>query len=129
MAIKYKMIHRGDYLNPEDKKKTGFYPQVVRNNTMTIDQLSERISRGKRMNSIEIKATIQLMMACIEEELLSGNSVCLEGFGTFALTAACIKKVDNPADVRAESIVVKRVAFTPSKPLKIRLKVARFERF
>ncbi len=128
MSIKYKMIHRGDYLNPDEQKKTGFYPQVVRASTINIEQLAERMSHGKRLNAIELKSTIQLLMACVEDELLAGNSVCLDGFGTFALTASCLKSVSNPAEVRAESIVVKRVVFTPSKPLKSRLKLAKFER-
>lgn len=127
MSIKYKMIQRGDYLNPEGQKKTGFYPQVVRSETVNIEQLASSAARGKRLNTIEMKGTIQILLACIEDELLKGNNVCLDGFGTFALTAEC-RDVQDPTEIRAESISVKRVTFTPSKPLKKRLKVAKFVR-
>lgn len=127
MSIKYKMIERGDYLNPEGQKKTGFYPQVVRSKTVDTEELAGSVARGKRFNAIETKATIEILLACIEDELLAGNSVCFDGFGTFALTAEC-RAVKDQTKIRAESISVKRVTFTPSKPLKNRLKSAEFVR-
>ena len=127
MSIKYKMIKRVDYLNPEGQKKSGYYPQVVRSKTVTTDELALNVARGKRLNAIETKATIELLLAGIEAELLNGNSICFDGFGTFALTAEC-RPVDDPSKIRAESILVKRVTFTPSKPLKKRLKSATFVR-
>ncbi len=121
------MIERGDYLNPEGKKKTGFYPQIVRSQTVNTEALAASVARGKRFTTIETKATIEIILACIEDELLAGNSVCFDGFGTFALTAEC-REVSDPTKIRAESISVKRVTFTPSKPLKKRLKSAIFVR-
>jgi len=127
MSIKYKMIERGDYLNPEGKKKTGYYPQVVRSRTLNTEELALRVARGKKFNAIDAKATIEMLLACIEDELLDGNSVCFDGFGTFALTAEC-REVSDPTKIRAESISVKRVTFTPSQPLRKRLKSATFIR-
>lgn len=128
MSIKYKMIHRGDYLNPDEQKKTGYYPQIVRSRTVNTDWIALSMARGKRLNAIDIKGTIEMLLACIEEELLNGNSVCFEGFGTFALSAQCIRHVENPNEVRAESIKVKRVTFTPSLPLRKKLRGAVFEK-
>lgn len=128
MSIKYKMIHRGDYLNPEEKKKTGYYPQVIRSKTVNLEEMATTIAKGKRLQAFEIKSTLELLMACIEDELLDGNSVCLDGFGTFSLTAQCVRRVENPKEIRAESVEVKRVTFTPSLPLRKRLKNAKFIR-
>lgn len=128
MAIKYKMIHRGDYLNPDEKKKTGYYPQIVRSKTMNLEELAMNIAKGKRLQAFEIKSTLELLMACIEDELLDGNSVCLDGFGTFSLSAQCNRSVSDPKEIRAESIEIKRVTFTPSQPLRKRLKNAKFVR-
>lgn len=128
MSIKYKMIQRGDYLNPDDKKKTGYYPQVVRAKTFTTEELALIMAKGKRLQAYEVKGTIELLLACIEDELLNGNNVCLNGFGTFSLSAKCKRTVDNPSEVRAESIEIKKVAFTPSAPLRKRLKLANFVR-
>ncbi len=126
MSIKYKMIRRGDNLNPEGKKKTGFYPQVVRSKTVNTEQMALSVARNRKFNAIETKATIEMLLVSIEEELLNGNSVCFEGFGTFSLTAQCNRHVSNPQDVRAESIEVKRVVFTPSSKMRSRMKGAKF---
>ena len=128
MSINYKMIHRGDYLNPDEKKKTGYYPQIIRSKTVHLEEMATSIAKGKRLQAFEIKGTLELLMACIEDELLNGNSVCLDGFGTFALSAQCNRQVNNPKEIRAESIEVKRVTFTPSLPLRKRLKNATFVR-
>lgn len=128
MSIKYKMIHRGDYLNPEEKKKSGYYPQVIRSGTVNLEEMATIIAKGKRLQAFEIKSTLELLIACIEDELLDGNSVCLDGFGTFSLTAQCVRRVENPKEIRAESVEVKRVTFTPSLPLRKRLKNAKFIR-
>ncbi len=125
MSIKYKMIERGDYLNPEGQKKIGFYPQVVRSQTRNLAYMAEKVARGKTIQAIETEGTIRILLSYIEDELLNGNSVCFDGFGTFALTAQC-REVKDPSEIRAESISVKRVTFTPSKPLKNRLKLAKF---
>lgn len=126
MSIKYKMVQRGDNLNPEEKKKVGYYPQMVRNATIGLDEISNRIAKGKRMQAYETTATLQLLLACIEDELLAGNNVCLDGFGTFSLSVKCKRPITSPNEVRAESMEVKRVTFTPSSPLRKRMKEAVF---
>jgi len=120
------MVQRGDYINPADKKKTAYYPQVVRNETLNLDDIAMRMAKGKSMQSFEIKSTVQLLLACIEDELLDGNSICLDGFGTFAVSAQAKRHVTEPNEIRAESIEIKRVTFTPSAPLRNRLKCAKF---
>ena len=127
MSINYKMIFRGDYLNPNEKKKTGFYPQVVRKSTVSIKDLAEKMSSGKKLGALEAEVNIKALLACIEAELLKGNSVCLNDFGTFSLTAEC-RDVSNPDEIRAESISVKHIVFKPSKVLKGNMRMARFVR-
>ena len=78
MSIKYKMIHRGDYLNPEEKKKSGYYPQVIRSGTVNLEEMATIIAKGKRLQAFEIKSTLELLIACIEDEL--GWKKCLPGW-------------------------------------------------
>ncbi len=128
MSIFYKMIERRSNINPTGEQKSGFYPQIVRARTITIEELALSVSRGKKMQAIETKSTIEMLLSCIETELLNGNNVCLDGFGTFMLSARSKRPVTNPDEIRAESIEVKRVSFTPSLPLRNRMKIARFVR-
>ena len=127
MSIQYKMIERGSHLGNPEEKEIRFYPQIVRRETIGIEQLASDVAGGRTRNSIEVETTIRLILNQIEEYLLAGNNVCFKGFGTFALTAAC-HEVTDPSQIRAESISVKRVTFTPSSPLRKRLKAAKFEK-
>lgn len=120
------MQNWNDNLNSDETKKKGIYPKVVRSKTIGIEALALRIARGRKWNAIETRATLELMLESITEELLDGNHVCFEGFGTFSLTAQCKKTVTNPDEIRAESIEVKRMVFTPSPNLKKRFKTAKF---
>lgn len=129
MSISYKMIERWSNINPTGEKKSGFYPQIVRAKTVTIEDLALSVSKGKKLQAIETKSTIEMLLSCIEAELLNGNNVCLDGFGTFMLSARSKRPVIDPAEIRAESIEVKRVSFRPSLPLRNRMKVAKFIRF
>ena len=61
-------------------------------------------------------------------ELLDGNSVTLDEFGTFSVSAATDKAVTNPEEIRSASIYVKNVNFIPSPRLMKRMETARFER-
>lgn len=112
------MVKRGDYYNPEENKKEGFHPQVVRKTTVTTTDLAFKMAKGKAMNVPDAKAMIETLIYCIEEELLDGNHVMLDNFGTFSLTVQRKKKADTPDEIRAESIEVKRVAFKPSPRLR-----------
>jgi predicted histone-like DNA-binding protein len=126
MKITYKMIERRSRINSTEEQKSGFYPQIVRAKTIKIEELALSVARGKNMQAIEMKSVIEMMLSCIEKELLNGNNVCLDGFGTFQLSARCKRSVTNPDEIRAESIEVKRVSFTPSLPLLNRMKIAKF---
>ena len=75
------------------------------------------------------------MLGCIEqiksqliEELLNGNSVSIDGLGTFSLSADANRSVDRPEEIRAASIHVKSVNFRAAPELMSRMKEARFER-
>lgn len=128
MSIKYRMVRWEDQINPEGKKKTGYYPQVVRGLTVDIRQLAERAADGTTLNRIEVEASIRMVIDHIEKELLDSNNVCLDGFGTFSLSAESKKQADSPDSIRAESIQVKRVVFKPSKIFMKQIKSAKFEK-
>ncbi|MGL4364873.1 MAG: HU family DNA-binding protein [Bacteroidales bacterium] len=128
MSIKYKFVNWNDNVNPDGEKKSGYFPQVVRRKTVGIKNLALNITRGKISQAIEEQASILRLLNCLEKELLEGNSVCFEGFGTFSLTAQSKHQITDPKKFRAESIEVKRVVFNPSSALMRRLKNAKFEK-
>lgn len=128
MAIEYKLFGISDNMNEDERKKRGFFPKIVRKKTVGIDDLAHSIGGGSTMRELEAKKIMEQMLYQIEQELLDGNHVNLEGFGSFMLTAQAKKPISSTEGVRAENIEVKRLAFKNSETLKRRLKRARFVR-
>jgi predicted histone-like DNA-binding protein len=128
MSIQYKMVGMNDNLNPTDKKKTGYYPTVIRKKTVGIAELVNEASQHCSMNNFELEMAAKVLLQAIKTELLNSNHVCLEGFGTFSLKAGS-RTVQTPTELRAESIHVKKVAFKNSTILLSEMKKAVFEKY
>ncbi|MDD5184754.1 MAG: HU family DNA-binding protein [Paludibacter sp.] len=128
MSVQYKMVGKNDNLNPEEFKKKGYYPVVVRKKTVGMQELASRASTHCSLNKYEMEMAIKILIETIQFELLESNHVCLEGFGTFSLKAES-RNVENPDDLRAESVFVKKVSFKCSPILLSDLTVARFVRY
>lgn len=128
MSVQYKMVGMNDNVNPAGKKKTGYYPTVVRRKTVGIAELADIASKHCSMNNFELEMAAKVLLQTIKSELLNSNHVCLEGFGTFSLKAGS-RTVQNPTELRAESIHVKKVAFKNSTILIAEMKNATFEKY
>lgn len=127
MSIYYRMDKQTDNLNPEENKKKGCYPRVIKKGTIGLEQLSGLASSGTTFKSFEVEVVGKMLVEEIIDQLKNGYNVCLEGFGTFSLSAES-RLVENENDIRAESIHVKKVVFKTSQRLMKELRNARFER-
>lgn len=128
MSIQYKMIGKNDNLNPDELKKKGYYPAVVRKQTVGIKELAEKAARRCNLNNFEMEMAINVALEIIQDELLDSNNVCLEGFGTFSLKAES-RDVETPDELRAESIFVKKISFKHSPILLQKMKSATFVKY
>ncbi|WP_430973263.1 HU family DNA-binding protein [Sunxiuqinia rutila] len=117
MSIFYRLDEQTDNLNPEEKRKRGLYPRVIRQRTVGLRELCERAAKGTTFNAIELEAGVQLAVKRLVEELADGNHVCIEGFGTFSVSAKSSRPATKQHDIRAESISLKRIVFKTSKIL------------
>jgi predicted histone-like DNA-binding protein len=114
-------MEQKDNLHQEENKKQGFYPRIVSKQTVGLHELCKRAAVGTTINSFELEIAVGLLVEKILNELADGNNVCIEGFGTFSLSAEAIRPVNTEKEVRAESIRVKKVVFKTSQALKTRL--------
>jgi predicted histone-like DNA-binding protein len=117
MGIFYRMDEQTDNLNPEENRKQGLYPRVIRNRTVGLRELCERAAKGTSINAFELEAGMRLAVRQTLEELGDGNHVCIEGFGTFSVSARATRPSLQQHDIRAESIRLKRIVFKTSKTL------------
>ncbi|KOH42496.1 HU family DNA-binding protein [Sunxiuqinia dokdonensis] len=127
MTIFYRLDEQTDNLNPEEARKRGLYPRVIRKETVGLRTLCVRAATGTTFNAFELEAGVQLAVKQLIEELADGNHVCIEGFGTFSLSAKASRPAMEQHDIRAESISLKRIVFKTSKIL-LKRAVFRFQR-
>ncbi len=127
MSIFYRLDEQSDNLNPEENRKQGLYPRVIRKRTVGLRELCESGSEGTTFNVIEMEAAVQLAIRQLIKELADSNHVCIEGFGTFSVSAKAVRPVLEQQDIRAESISLKRIVFKTSKTL-LKQAVFRFQR-
>ena len=117
MSIYYRMDEQTDNLHPEDNRKRGLFPRIIRKGTVGLKELCKRTAAGTTFNAIELESAANMLVAGILKELGNGNNVTIDHFGTFSISAEAIRKVQNPKDIRAESIRLKKIVFKTSKTL------------
>ncbi len=117
MSIYYRLDEQSDNLNSEGNRKRGLFPRIIRKQTIGLKELCKRTAEGTTFNAFELEIAAKMLVDGILEELGDGNNVCIEGFGTFSVSAETIRKAQNPNDIRAESIRAKKIVFKTSKAL------------
>lgn len=127
MAIQYRMLSKADNINQDKDKKKGLYPRIVNKKTIQTKDLAKKIGDKIHLGESMAKILIEALIDTIESELKEGNSVCINGFGTFSLSAKS-KNVLVDSEIRAESISVKKVGFRCSPPFLRRFKFAKFKK-
>jgi predicted histone-like DNA-binding protein len=121
MSIYYRMVEQTDNMHPDGSKKRGFYPRIISKKTVELRQLCKNAAEGTTFNAFEVEASAGLIIRQILDELAEGNNVCLDGFGTFSVSAEAVRTAQTENEIRAESIRVKRIVFKTSQALMKRL--------
>ena len=117
MSIYYRMDEQTDNLHPEGSRKRGLFPRIVRKRTVELDELCKRAAEGTTFNVYELEIATRILVERILKELGDGNNVNIDRFGTFSVSAEAVRKVQQPQDIRAESIRLKKIVFKTSKAL------------
>jgi predicted histone-like DNA-binding protein len=121
MSIYYRMMEQTDNLHQGKNKKRGFYPRIISKRTVRLRELCQLAAEGTTINSVELEASAGILVKRILKELADGNNVCIDGFGTFSVSAEAVRPVSTEREIRAESIRVKKIVFKNSQALMKRL--------
>ena len=119
MAVKYKLTKINDNITENETVK--YSVTTVSNGNMNLDNLAELMADASTFTYGDIKGMIENLTRLIAERLKNGDTVTIDGLGTFSITAQPNRDVENPSKIRAESIKLKSVGFKPSPKLKERL--------
>lgn len=124
-GIQYKMIPFKDTIN--DTPKNGLVPKIVRRGTITTDMLLTMISSGSTFTKGDLLGVICSLTEAIEDALLSGYNVTIDGLGTFSVSAES-RIVQSEDEIRANSIKLKHITFKASRKFNDKMKKATFQR-
>lgn len=126
MAVKYKLTKINDNITDRDEVK--YSVTTVSSGNVNLDALAEIMTNASTFNYGEIKGMIENLTRLIATNLKEGNTVTIDGLGTFGVTAQPNREVGNPSKIRAESIKLKSISYRPSPKLKERLSDIEFTR-
>lgn len=124
MAVRYKLTKIND--NITDNKTVKYSVTTVSYDNVNLDALAEPGS--STFSYGEVKGLVENLTILIAEALEGGNTVTIDGLGTFSVTARPNREVEDPLKIRAESIKLKGIGFKPSPKLKERLRSIEFTR-
>lgn len=125
MAVKFKVVEKGNPLKPTDPKK--HYATAVAAGEISLKQLSKRISTMSTVNSGDILAVLDLLIQTMSEELSEGNIVRLGDFGSFQLSISAEGQA-TPDKVNGTTVKNTKIVFRPGKDLKNVAKTVSFEK-
>jgi predicted histone-like DNA-binding protein len=111
------MDAQSDNLHPEENKKRGLFPRIIRKRTVRLSELCKLVSQGTTFNAFEVEIAAKMLVEGILDQLGAGNNVCIDDFGTFSVSAEATRPAQETHDIRAESIRLKKIVFKTSKSL------------
>lgn len=125
MSIKYRLTPLKD--NISNKPKKGYYAQVVTKGTIDSHTLCKHIASGCALSLADMTAALVALSESIQNYLLDGYNVNIDGIGTFSVSAES-KIVGESEEMHAQSVEVKHVNFRSSVSMKQAMKQAKFKR-
>lgn len=85
MAVRYKLTKIND--NITDNKTVKYSVTTVSYDNVNLDALAEQIAGSSTFSYGEVKGLVENLTILIAEALEGGNTVTIDGLGTFSVTA------------------------------------------
>ena len=125
------MIYIRKYQNNNKKMTNAYgkwYGRIVHTETLTLDDLCDHIaSHGTIFTADVVAGTVKKFVQCIQELLLEGKKVKLDGIGTFYLSAKT-EGADNEEEFTMGNVKGVRLRFNPDQSSKSRYTTAALSR-
>ena len=125
MAVEYDLYQTPVPGNRAQEER--YHARVVNRQTADTTQLAKEIQSRCSLTAGDVKATLEELSQVIAEKLSNGERVHIKGLGFFQMSLQC-PTVNNPKEIRAESIRFKSVTFRPEIELKKTLATTTFQR-
>ena len=123
MAVFFRKTLIGNPRNPSNPKK--WYCMLRRISLIKTKELAKRVADETTLNPKEVEMAVVGAGKRIVQLLMNGNSVEIEDFGVFRLTAKS-EGTDNKEDLTAKNITDWHIRFTPFDNVRDQMSHIRF---
>jgi predicted histone-like DNA-binding protein len=125
MALKYRLVQRGNPSKPTDPKK--YYANVVTRGDVSLRELSKELAQISTVSIADVMATIEALLEIIPRHLMQGEIVRLGEFGSFSVTISS-EGAPTPEDFTSAQIKSLNLNFRPGKELNQMMAAVHFEK-
>ena len=116
MAIAYKIVAKKNPTDPESGVK--YYPRLVTmGNTKTLEDIIYDIKEMSSLSEGDIRSVLANFTECMRRALYNSQSVNIDGFGVFSLSARS-KGAESPKEVQTANIRAVRINFRASSAIR-----------
>lgn len=125
MSINYRVTPMKDNISKQPRE--AYYAQVVTKGTVDTHTLCKEIASSCTLTVSDMTGAIAALVEKVEQALLNGYNVYIDGLGTFSISADS-PLVDKESDLRPNDIKVKNIHYRAAVPLKHAMKESSFSR-
>ena len=123
MSINYRVTPMRDNINK--KPREAYYAQVVTKGTIDTHTLCKEIASSCTLTLSDMTGAITALVEKMEQALLNGYNVYIDGLGTFSISAES-PLVEHESELRPADIKVKNIHYRAAVPLKHAMKESSF---
>ena len=124
MSINYRLTPMRDNINKKQPKEA-YYAQVVTKGTLDTHTLCKQIASSCTLTVADMTGAIAALAEKVEQALLDGYNVYIDGLGTFSISAKS-PLVANEKDLKAKDVTIKSINYRAAVPLKQAMKESDF---
>ena len=124
MNAKYSIYESPD---PEKGNNKKYHARVVTRSIIKTDYLINEITDMSTLTSADVRGTLEALSSLMEKHLGRGNSVELEGIGTFSVSVGCPKGIEDPKKIKPKKVHFKKVVYKSNIRLKKGLQSMSFQ--
>ena len=126
MPAKY-LFYNNPHSPGQEEEEGVLHARIVEGQVLRFEKLCEIIADRGTFNEGEVKGVMTFFKEELVRALKDGDSVEIDGIGSFYVTAKC-PPIRDPKEIRAESIRFSKVVFRACKELKKEMSSMHFER-
>ncbi len=126
MAVWYKVVSKRPGGMAGDRSPK-YYPAITKRGMINTQELARQLAEQSTFHPGVIHGVIECFIRIIPTMLQKGNSVKLDGFGTFSLHVSG-EGHDNPEEVSSKDITHVKMSFLPDKQIKNKLSETKFRK-